>query len=502
MKGGAGRRMKGTAVLYLLLCAGLLAGLRPGLRPHVQAAEPERALFGSYPTRNMVSDVTGLPTKWDVKTGMNIKWSQASGSQTYAGPVVADGKVFIGTNNEAVRNPKIKGDKGVVMAFRASDGEFLWQMVTDKLPSGRVNDWPQQGVCSTPFVEGKRLYYTSNQAHIVCLDTEGFRDGKNDGITTEKYKDETDGDVIWEYDMMGEADVFPHNLAASSPMVVDDLVYVTTGNGVDEGHINIPSPKAPSFLALDKNTGKLVWESNLPGERIIHGNWSNASYGVAKGRPQVVFGGGDGWVYSFEPKTGALLWKFDANPKGTVYALGGRGTKNDIIASPVLFEDKVYIGVGQDPEHGEGVGNLWAFDATQSGDVTGKTVAWHRGGDDFRRTISTVAIKDGIAYAADLSGFLYALDAKTGQLYWKHDVLAAVWGSPFVADGKVYLGDEDGDVVVLKAGKTKEVLAEMHMGNSVYTTPFAKDGVLYVLTRNRLYAIAEGAKSAPAAKGD
>ena len=193
------------------------------------AAEPERALFGSYPTRNMVSDETGLPTKWDVKTGMNVKWSQASGSQTYAGPVVADGKVFIGTNNEAVRNPKLKGDKGVVMAFRASDGQFLWQMVTDKLPSGRVNDWPQQGVCSTPFVEGKRLYYTSNQARIVCLDTEGFRDGKNDGITTEKYKDEIDGDVIWEFDMMGEADVFPHNLAASSPMVVGDLVVVPYG---------------------------------------------------------------------------------------------------------------------------------------------------------------------------------------------------------------------------------------------------------------------------------
>ena len=275
---------------------------------------------------------------------------------------------------------------------------------------------------------------------------------------------------------------------------------MTTGNGVDEGHVNIPSPQAPSFVALDKNTGKLVWESNLPGERIIHGNWSNASFGVVKGRPEVVFGGGDGWVYSFEPRTGALLWKFDANPKGTVYALGGRGTKNDIIASPVIFDDKVYIGVGQDPEHGEGVGNFWAIDASLSGDVTEKAPVWHRGGDDFRRTISTAAIKDGIAYVSDLSGFLYALDARTGQLYWKHDVLAAVWGSPFVADGKVYLGDEDGDVVILKTGKTKEIVGEMHMGSSVYTTPYAKGGVLYILTRNRLYAIAEGAKSVPEAK--
>lgn len=498
---GVEGQMKRPAVFYLAFSVavlGLLSAPRAPSGPGVRAAEPERALFGSYPTRNMVSEETGLPARWDVKTGMNVKWSQASGSQSYAGPVVADGKVFIGTNNEAERNPKIKGDKGVVMAFRASDGEFLWQMATDKLPSGRVHDWPQQGVCSTPFVEGKRLWYTSNQARIVCLDTEGFRDGKNDGVATEKNKDPIDGDVIWEFDMMGELDVFPHNLAASSPLVVGDIVYVTTGNGVDEGHVNIPSPLAPSFIALDKNTGKLVWESAEPGEKIIHGNWSNASYGVAKGRPQVVFGGGDGWVYSFEPKTGELRWKFDANPKGAVYVLGGRGTKNDIIATPVVHDDKVYVGVGQDPEHGEGVGNFWAIDATQGGDVTGKAVVWHRGGDEYRRTISTVAIKDGIVYAADLSGFLYALDEKTGQLYWKHDVLAAVWGSPFVADGKVYLGDEDGDVVVLRAGRTKEVLAELNMGSSVYTTPYAKDGVLYVLTRNRLYALAEGAKPVPA----
>jgi outer membrane protein assembly factor BamB len=480
-----------------LLAAALAIAASQRLRAQSPGGEPERALFGAFPTRNMVSSETGLPTKWDVKTGANVKWTQAVGSQSYAGPVVADGKVFIGTNNEGVRNPKIKGDKGVVMAFRASDGEFLWQMVTDKLPSGRVNDWPQQGVCATPFVEGKRLYYTSNQAKVVCLDTEGLKDGKNDGVTTEKYKDDIDGDVIWEFDMMGEVDVFPHNLAASSPMVVGGLVYVTSGNGVDEGHINIPSPRAPSFLALDQATGKLVWESNLPGEKIIHGNWSNATYGVVKGKPQVVFGSGDGWLYSFEPKTGQLLWKFDANPPGAVYALGARGTKNDVIASPVIHQDRVYVGVGQDPEHGEGVGNLWAVDASLTGDITGKGVVWHRGGEEFKRTISTVAIEGGVVYAADLSGFLYALDVDTGKLYWKHDMLAAIWASPFVADGKVYLGDEDGDVTVFKAGKTKQILAEMNMGNAVYATPFAKDKVLYVLSRNRVFALAEGAQSAP-----
>jgi outer membrane protein assembly factor BamB len=211
----------------------------------------------------------------------------------------------------------------------------------------------------------------------------------------------------------------------------------------------------------------------------------------------VIFPGGDGWLYSFEPRTGTLLWKFDANPKDSEWVLGGRGTRNNLIATPVIWEDKVYIGVGQDPEHGEGVGNFWCIDATLEGDVTEKGMVWHRGGEDFYRTISTVAIQDGIVYASDLSGFLYALDARTGEHYWTHDLLAAVWGSPFVADGRVYIGDEDGDVAILKAGKTKELIAEPNMGVSVYSTPVARDGVLYVLGRNRVFALQEGASGPP-----
>jgi outer membrane protein assembly factor BamB len=266
---------------------------------------------------------------------------------------------------------------------------------------------------------------------------------------------------------------------------------------VDEGHINIPSPQAPSFVALEAATGKLVWERHLPGDKIFHGTWSNPTFATIKGRPQVIFPGGDGWLYSLEPKTGKLLWKFNANPPGSKYVLGGRGTANEIIATAVVYEDRVYVGVGQDPEHGEGIGNCWCIDATLDGDVTEKGKVWHRGGNDFHRTISTVAIQDGIVYAADLSGFLYALDAKTGQPYWTHDLLAAVWGSPFVADGKVYIGDEDGDVAILKAGKVKQVIAEPNVGVSVYSTPVAKDGVLYVLGRNRLFALQEGALGKP-----
>jgi outer membrane protein assembly factor BamB len=460
-------------------------------------ADVERAMFGNTFVRNMVSAEKGLPSDWDVKTGKNVKWWADVGSQAYAGPVTLGGKVFVGTNNEGRRNPKLERDRGVVMAFDAKNGDFLWQMTHEKLSAGRVNDWPMQGICSTPFVEAGRLYYTSNRATMVSLDAEGFRDGKNDGAQTEKETSPIDGDVIWEYDMMKELDVFPHNLAVSSPLVVDGILYATTGNGVDEGHINIPSPQAPSFIALDAKTGQLVWDSNLPGEKIFHGTWSNPTYGVIKGRPQVILPGGDGWVYSLEPKTGKLIWKFNANPPGAKYILGPRGTANEVIATPVIYDDKIYFGVGQDPEHGEGVGNFWVVDATMDGDVTEKAKVWHRGGNDFHRTISTVAIQDGIVYAADLSGFLYAMDAKTGELFWKHDMLAAVWGSPFVADGKVYLGDEDGDVEILEASKTKKVVGTLNMGVSVYSTPVARDGALYILARNRLFALQQGAQGKP-----
>ena len=455
-----------------------------------QRVDGEESMWGFTPSRNLTVDGAGIPAEWDVKTGKNIKWSAELGAQTYAGPVIHGDKVFVGTNNQSVRNPKLGGDRGVIMAFNRADGSFLWQMTHTKLSAGRVNDWPQQGVCSTPYIDGDRLYYISNQCQVVCIDTEGFRDGENDGPTTDEAEtSEIDGDVIWSLDMIEALTVFPHNLAVCSPIGVGDLLFVITSNGVDEGHVAIPSPFAPSFIAINKKTGELVWESALPGENILHGQWANPSYGVVNGKGQVYMPGGDGWLYALDAETGKMVWKFDCNPKESVWELGGRGTRNAIIATPVFHDGKVYIAVGQDPEHGEGIGHLWAIDATGSGDVTEGGTVWHLGGQDFHRTISTVSIRDGVLYAADLSGFVYAVDLATGKPYWKYDTFAAIWGSPFTADGKVLIGDEDGDVAVLKAGKQMELLYEVNMGSAVYTTPVLKDGVLYIASRNRLFAI-------------
>jgi outer membrane protein assembly factor BamB len=442
-------------------------------------------MWGGTPDRNMVSNMKGLPVEWDIKTKKNVKWMAQLGSQSYGNPVIADGMVFVGTNNELLRDPQQGGDRGVLMAFRESDGEFLWQHTHTKLESGRANDWPFQGVASSPLVVGQHLYYVSNRGVVFCVDTRGFRDGENDGpITDEKLTGQSDADVIWSFDMMEEVGAYPHNLSNSSPVLWGDLIFLSTSNGQDESHVNIPSPRAPSIIALNKDTGKLVWEDNSVEDRILHGQWSTPTVGEIGGVVQVVSAQGDGWVRGYEAATGKKLWEFDTNPKDSVWPR----TRNELISTPVIFQNRVYIANGQDPEHGEGVGHFYSIDATKRGDITQSGLVWHF--DKIRRSISTAAVADGLVYIADFSGYLHCLDAATGQEYWTHDTLAAIWSSPMVIDGKVYLGDEDGDVIVLEHGKEKKVLAEMNMGSAVYGTATPAHGTLFIANRNELYALA------------
>ena len=458
-------------------------------QPLSKAKKGDWPMWGGSADRNMVSGETGIPAKWDVKKKTNIKWVAKLGSQTYGNPVIVDGKIFIGTNNNGSLRPNIKGDKGVIACFEEKTGKFLWQATHDKLPTGRVNDWPEQGICSSPVVDGKRLYYVSNRCELVCADVNGMADGNDGPYKKEQYTDKQDADFLWIVDMFEDMEAFPHNLATCSPVIGGNTIFVTTSNGVDEGHLNIPVPEAPSFVAVDKNTGKVLWERNDPGENILHGQWSSPTYGVIAGKPMVLFGAGDGWCYAYDARTGDVIWKFDLNPKDSKWVLGGRGTRNAIIATPVIVGDRVFLCVGQDPEHGEGIGHLYCIDATKTGDITESGRVWHYGNEDYRRSMSTVAVADGLLYAADLSGYLHCLDARTGKRHWVYDTFAAIWGSPYVVDGKVFLGTEDGEIVVLEHGKKMKLLAKNDMQNSVYTTAVAANGVLYITNRNTLFAI-------------
>jgi RNA polymerase sigma factor (sigma-70 family) len=514
-------KIAAALVGIVLFGGGAFWGLRLGIASEhaATADEPPRPVelarddwptLGGSSFRNMVNLTSKkIPDEIDDRTGKNIKWKAALGSRALGGPVVAGGRIFVGTNNENPRDARVRGDRGVILCFEEATGKFLWQAAHPKLPAGRVNDWPQQGITSTPTIDGDRLYYLSNRCTVVCARTAG-KEGKSD--------------IVWECDLITQFNVFPHEKSPCSPLVVGDLVFVVSSNGVDEGHVQIPAPEAPSFLALNKKTGNVVWKDSSPGKNILHTQWSSPAYAEIGGKPQVIFPGGDGWLRAFEPATGKLLWKFDANPKNAKYLANGKGTRNDFLAMPVVHEGRVYIGVGQDPEHGDGVGHLWCIDPAQPKAipadrdispelVTDATVdpplmkanpasgvVWHYGGPDarpgaarpfhFGRTMSTCAVHDGLVYAAELNGYLHCLEAKTGRVLWVHDLKAAVQGSPLWVDGKVYLGTDDGDLWVFEHGKAKPTPKQMELGGPIRTTPVVANGVLYVMTNSTLFAIA------------
>src|SRR5687767_10355205 len=227
-------RMQGTLRAALAAAALSSAALAGAIAVQAQSTGGDWPMWGGTPSRNMVSSMKGLPIDWDVKTKKNVRWVADLGSQSYGNPVVAGGLVFVGTNNELVRDPKQPGDRGVLMAFREATGEFLWQHTHVKLESGRANDWPFQGIASSPLAIGDRLYYTSNRGVIFCLDINGFRDGENDGaFKDEKLTSQNDADVVWQFDMLEEVGSYPHNLSNASPVMLDSLIFANTSNGQD-----------------------------------------------------------------------------------------------------------------------------------------------------------------------------------------------------------------------------------------------------------------------------
>jgi outer membrane protein assembly factor BamB len=387
------------------------------------------------------------------------------------------------------------------MCFDAATGKFLWQAVHEKLPNPDENDTPKHGVASAPVVEGDRLYYVSNRCELVCANV-------------------ADGKAIWTLDMVGALKVFPCYLAICSPLIVGDNVFVVTANGVSPGTRKLPEPTAPSFIAVNKNTGKVAWSSNLPGGKIMEGQWGNPCAATVEGVNQVIFPGGDGWLYAFKAETGELLWKFDCNPKASVYKPGGRGDRGYLVATPVIYENRLYVGTGSDPEDGPGVGHLWCIDITKAPANKEKDLSpigdnfdpkapankdsglvWHYGGPItpkpadgreiyFGRTISTVAVHNGLVYAAELEGYLHCLDAKTGQQYWEYDPKDATWDSPYYADGRVYYGTDGGDLYVFPAGKAMPTPVKINMEQAMKTPPVAAGGVLYLTNGTTLFAIA------------
>jgi outer membrane protein assembly factor BamB len=384
---------------------------------------------GSDFGRNMVSSETGLPETFKPgdksttgdgilpETTENVRWVTKLGTFICGNPTVSDGRVFVGTDDESLQHdPRLKRTRGgMIWCLDEKTGGLLWRLPVPARPKDRLPvdaHYGQQnlGVCSSPAVAGDRVYVVTNAAEILCLDVHGQANGNHGPFMDEGQYiagahnppvalEKTDGDILWKYDLVDDLGVCPHDVAACSVLVDGRFVYCTSCNGVNHEHTFCLHPDAPSFIALDALTGKLLAaDAEDLGHRLWHCLWSPPTIGVVNGKKLVFFGGGDGVCYAFEalqdvpsaPVQFKKVWSFDCDPpefrhpEGEDefnYYIGDRRKRyttnqndglflgpSEIIASPVFHDGRVYCTIGQDPMHGRGRGLLHCIDASKTGD--------------------------------------------------------------------------------------------------------------------------------------
>jgi len=509
--------------------------------PHAYATDQPQ--WGEAWSRNMISNERSLPESFDPKTGRNIKWTAKLGTQTHSTPIVARGRVYIGTNNGEPRDPKHQGDRGVFMCLDEKTGRLLWQFVVPKRDEDAYMDWPQMGMSSTATVENERVYLVDNRGAVVCLDAKGMVNG-NDG----PFRDEAayltppatagspprqvigaetrpeplrppadgkllapgplDADILWKFDLVANAGIWPHDAAHSSILIHGNYLYLNTANGVDNTHKRIRAPDAPSLIVLDKRTGRLVARDDEHiGPNVFHNTWASPSLAKVKGRSLIFFGGGNGVVYAFKPVRAnprpeevlrlEKVFQFDFDPtapKTAVhkYKSNRRESPSNIYGMPVFQRNRLYVAGGGDIWWGKNEAWLKCIDATKIGEITTNGLVWLYPLE--KHVMSTPAVKDDLAFIADCGRAFHCVNANTGQPLWKHEIKGEAWASPYVADGKVYLGTRSGSFYVFVASREKKVLAELELGNPISATATAANGVLYIATMSDLFAIQKRAE--------
>jgi outer membrane protein assembly factor BamB len=502
--------------IFGLVVVGPLAG---GLTARA-ADQPQ---YGQAWGRNMVSTERGLPDRFDPKSGENVKWVAKLGSESHSTPVIAGGRVYLGTNNEEPRDPKHQGDRGVLLCLDEQDGRLLWQLVVPKREEDIFHDWPKSGLSSPATVEGDRVYVVDNRGVVLCLDVHALANGNDGPFRAEgAYMSPRgtnapaqplsvgplDADILWQFDLTAQAGIWSHDAAHSSILIHGDHLYLNTGTGVDHTHKKIRTPAAPSLVVLDKRTGRYLAQDGLGlAPRIFHCTWSSPALARIEGRERLFFAGGDGILYGFEPlayeaaareeSLGQIrrlksVWSYDPDPeapKDEVHRFNGnRATSpSNIYGMPVVEDGLLYLAGGGDWFWGKHEAWLHCVDPQGSGPTPAARRKWsYKLG---RHTMSTPAVAGGMVFVADSMRGFHCVDARTGEALWTQELGGEVWGSALVADGKVYVGTRRGDFWVFALSREKKLLHRIELGAPISATPVAANGVLYVGTMTQLLAL-------------
>jgi len=488
-------------------------------------------VFGELPTmfepgrRNQVNDNI-------VGTGANVRWAVHIGSPTYATPIIAQGKVLIGTLNDAEWDKRRSGSRSVLLCFDEKTGKFLWQLALPKdYGVSSMFDAYCAGITSTPTIVGNRAFLTSGRGEVLCLDLNGLADGNSGPYTDEVFLytpratergrvvrrnievlplTETDADIIWRYDTFGELKSKPHDTNNCDIIYYDGLLVVNTGNSPDHTHVHVPNPEAPSMILMDAEKGIPLARDDFDiGSDISHGQWCSPAFGNVDGKNMIFYGGGNGCLYAVEAPSRETLqkqyeangkrlvrlkttWKFQGDPRahqpgGVVppFVMGMRSPSYTCLPPPLLdAEGRIFMIFGHDGWNGARPFRSWlaCIDAK-----TGK-LRWGTGNIEDG-AIAPLAMADGLLYMADRRGNFTCFDPATGKEHWKLQLRGDIWARPLIADGKIYIGTDRRMFYVLKAGLEPKIISEITMPDRIFAPAASSGNTLYVAGDGFLYAI-------------
>ena len=409
------------------------------------------------PQQNGQSLETGLPTSFSIE-GENLLWRKEEFA-TRSTPVVMNGRVYVVCRHEAETNKEAEK----TVCINAETGEKIWESIHNiylsDAPSERVG-WAS--VVADP--ETDRVYVLGLGCTFQCLD------GKT-------------GKLIWEHSMLEEYGMLStYGGRTNFPVVYEDMVIIS---GVNTGWDQTAVP-THRFLALDKNTGAAIWTmSTRP--RPEDTTYSTPIFTVLNGQAAMVLGAADGAIYALQPRTGKVIWKYQASPRGMNVA-------------PLVENGIVYMGHGEQNESDRTVlGAVFAIDGNTFGDIPEEKLLWKVPKRTVSRS-SPVRVGERIYYLED-GAALFGVNAKTGAIEVEKKLGRIMFGSPVVSEGKLYIAENTGRIWCLEPTETEiKVVGQTRLndGSEIFGSFAISNGRMYLPTNKALLCIGVPKPQVPA----
>ncbi|HEX5834806.1 MAG TPA: PQQ-binding-like beta-propeller repeat protein [Pyrinomonadaceae bacterium] len=386
------------------------------------------------PNLNGVSNEKNLPVKWT--TEENVAWKLAMPGLSGSTPIIWQNRIFLNVAD---------GDNLSIWCIDKTKGEAIWKQ---PLGGGNVKMRKQNMSSPSPVTDGRAVYVMTGTGILKAFDF--------------------NGKVLWSRDIQKEYGEFGLNWGyASSPLLHDDSLFVQVLHGMKTDD--------PSYvMRIEKKNGKTLWKVDRPTNAIRESPDSYTTPAVLRyGKTtEIVITGGD-CVTGHDPATGKELWRANGlNPDNNPFYR--------IVASPIVFNEVIYAPTRVKP--------LLALRAGGRGDITSSHLLWSTvNGPD----VPTPVTDGKYFYIVNDRGVVWCLDAKTGaEIYGQQRIKPGTYsGSPVLADGKIYITNEDGLTTVIAAGPKFEVLAENALNDYCLSSPAISDGRIYIRTSGFLYAI-------------